>query len=216
MLRPILIKFISYGSMNQLIRAGNICINIYRFFYIFILMYSNDNVNNNLQIKFVEKCYVFDDNIIRLRDKEMCAALTFQSVEKHLLDDHIHFSFLIKKNCKETLNIKVPVQSDKPNAIIAKPISHSVPNKGILKSNNVRKGQSIPDIKSPTTIIVKQEVPTTPPDTIQPSKQNNLPPDYSSINKGDDEKHFKSPAYCTSAINRNDNDLVSKFLCFIH
>lgn len=88
---------------------------------------------------------------------------------------------------------------------MAKPNSHKLPNKGILKANNNRKGDSIPNIQSPTVIIVKQST----DDSL--TKQNMQPPDYSSINKNDNERHFKSPAHCTAALKRNDNDLVSKF-----
>ncbi|KAG5677792.1 hypothetical protein PVAND_007522 [Polypedilum vanderplanki] len=163
---------------------------------------------NHCKIKFVEKCFVFDDDIERLRDKEMCAAVTFQTIEKHLDEGHIHFSFLIKKNCKETLNIKAPVVSDNKNVVVAKSSSHTVPSKGILKSNNARKSQSIPsDPKPPTIITIRKEVEEDPLKNL-PTKQNSQqPPDYSSINKQDDERHFKSPAHCTSAINRNDDDL---------
>lgn len=163
----------------------------------------------------MEKCFVFDDDVMRLRDKEMCAAVTFQTIEKHLNESHIQFSFLIKKNCKETLIIKTPSQNENKSVAVAKASSTSTSNKGILKSNNARKGQSIPDIKPSTVFIVKKE---TQPESFEdplknsPTKQNSLPPDYSSINKAENEKHFKSPAHCTSAINRNDDDLVSKFL----
>jgi len=151
----------------------------------------------------------------------MCAAVTFQSIVKHLDDNHIHFSFLIKKNCKETLNIKASTQNDKAKAVVPKPITHTVPNKGILKSNNTKKGQSIPDVKSQTTVVVKYENPLIPlEDSFKnlQTKQNSQPPEYSSINKEDDEKHFKSPAHCTSAINKENNDLVSKFFffCFLY
>lgn len=138
----------------------------------------------------------------------MCAAVTFQTIEKHLHEGHIHFSFLIKKNCKETLNIKAPAVCDKKNVIVAKASSHTVPNKGILKSNNVRKGQSIPiDPRPPTIVIVQKE-----PDEDPLKNLITKPPDYSSINKHDNERHFKSPAHCTLAINKNDDDLVSKFV----
>lgn len=138
----------------------------------------------------------------------MCAAVTFQSIMKHSHDDHIHFSFLIKKNCKESLNIKAPAQNSKANAFEAKPMSHKIPNKGIRKPNNFRKGESIPNVS-----IVRQEIPSTSID-VSPTKHSNQPPDYSSINKKDNERHFKSPAHCTAAMNRNDNDLVSKFFPF--
>lgn len=144
----------------------------------------------------------------------MCAAVTYQSITKHLDDNHIHFSFLIKKNCKETLNIKASAHNDKPKAVVPKPNTHAVQNKGILKSNNSKKGQSIPDVKSQTTVILKYENPPMPlEDSFKnlQSKPNSQPPEYSSINKGDDEKHFKSPAHCTSAINKDNDDLVSKF-----
>jgi hypothetical protein len=151
---------------------------------------------------------VFDDDVMRLRDNELCSAITFKTAEKHLHDGHIHFSFLIKKNCKETLNIKTPTSPlEQKNFIVAKPASHHMPNKGSIKTNNVRKAQSIPDIK-PAVVVIKVD------NEISPNKQSPHPPDYSSINKHDanPEKHFKSPAHSTPAINKNDDDLVSKFL----
>jgi hypothetical protein len=156
---------------------------------------------------------VFDDDIVRLRDKELCAAVTFQTIEKHLDEGHIHFSFLIKKNCKETLNIKAPVVSEKQSVVLAKASSHSVPSKGILKANNSRKGPSIPSDPRPPTVIVVYREPQEEPLKNLPSKQNSQqqPPEYSSINKHEDERHFKSPAHSTAAINKNDDDLVSKF-----
>ncbi|XP_070496439.1 uncharacterized protein [Chironomus tepperi] len=180
--------------------------------YLYELMIKSPK-ENHCKIKFVEKCLVYNDDIIKIRDEEMCAAVTYKSIVKHLDDNHIHFSFLIKKNCKETLNIKASAQNEKAKAVIPKPTNHAVQNKGILKSNNNKKGQSIPDVKSQATVIVKYENSSLPlEDSIKnlQNKQNNQPPEYSSINKGDDEKHFISPAYCTSAINKDNNELTEQ------
>lgn len=153
---------------------------------------------------------MFDDDVISLRDKEMCAAVTFQTIQKHLHEGHIHFSFIIKKNCKESFSVQSA--SDKKGIEKAKSPSqptHSVPNKGILKGNVLRKTQSVPDAtksSSPATTS-KKDV-----ETFQlPMRQNSNPPDYSSINKVEHERHSKSPAHFTSAINKNDDEFVSTF-----
>jgi hypothetical protein len=164
----------------------------------------------------VEKCFVYDDDVVHLRDKEMCAAVTFQSIEKHLDEGHIHFSFLIKKNGKESFEMKTPPVSEKKGAMPVKPKTLALSKKGILKSNNVRKESSIPDLKLPSpsgaSVDAKKDV-ELGIDVLKNStaKQNLQPPEYSSINKHETEKCFKSPAHCTLAINKSNDVLVSKF-----
>jgi uncharacterized membrane protein len=141
-----------------------------------------------------------------LRDKEFCAAVTFQTIEKFLVEGHIHFTFLIKKNCKESPDVQPFSNNDKKSSDQTKPkaqSNNSSSNKGILKGNVLRKSQSIPlDTSKPYQPAKKDEI---------LMRQNSNPPDYSSINKVERERHFKSPAYCTSAINKNDDESVSTF-----
>lgn len=164
-------------------------------------------------MKFVEKCFVLDDDVMGLRNKEMCAAITYQSVEKHLFQGHIHFSFLIKKNCKETLKIGAPVENGKKNCTITKASVYSMPNKGSLKGNNVRKGQSIPDVKATGGGVLKKEIASVEIEEAKGGKSH--PPDYSSINRINNHNHLHSPAHCTEALKRNDDDLVGTNMSFI-
>ena len=150
--------------------------------------------------------FLFDDDVIRLRDKEFCAAISYQTIEKHLHENHIHFSFLIKRNFKESLNVKAPLENGKSEPFKPKQAAHSFPNKGSLKGNNVRKVQSIPDAKPSgggselaKTVISVEEA----------GNSKSQPPDYSSINKINLNKQFASPAHCTEAMKRNDEELVS-------
>lgn len=151
---------------------------------------------------------MFEDDVISLRDKEMCAAVTFQTIQKHLHEGHIHFSFIIKKNCKENPNVQS--LTDKKGIEQTKSLpSHSVPNKGILKGNVLRKTQSVPDAaKSSSQATTSKKDVETFLDFHKnlPMRQNSNPPDYSSINK---VEHSKSPAHSTSAINKNDDEFVS-------
>lgn len=163
------------------------------------------------QMKFVEKCFVLDDDIVRLRDRELCAAITFQSIQKHLHSEHIHFSFIIKKNTKEPWGVKAPPEGTKVDAAKPKAPVHSVPNKGSLRGNNVRKNQSIPDVKLTGGGVTKKDPPAV---EIEETKKSQ-PPDYSSINKNHDKRLFASPAHCTEALKRNDDEIVSKFRRFL-
>jgi hypothetical protein len=166
------------------------------------------------KMKFVEKCFVFADDVVKLRNKERCAAVTYQSIEKHLFQGHIHFSFLIKKNCKESLNPGTAIENLKKDCTKPKATVHSMPNKGSLKGNNVRKGQSIPDVKAIGGGVLKKEVVTV---EIEDSKGKGQPPDYSSINRIQNSNHHPttSPAHCTEAMKRNDDDLVGTNLTFM-
>jgi hypothetical protein len=162
-------------------------------------------------MKFVEKCFVLDDDTARLREQELCAAITFQSIQKHLHDEHIHFSFIIKKNTKEPWSVKAPPEGTKVDATKPKAPGHSVPNKGILRGNSVRKGQSIPDVKATGGGVV----PKTPSVAFEVEEtKKGEPPDYSSINRFQDRRQFASPAHCTEAMKRNDDEIVSKFRQF--
>lgn len=167
------------------------------------------------QIKFVEKCFTFNDDVIALRDKELCAAVTFQTIKKYLNEGHIHFSFLIKKNAKESLTIPPISPTDKKNDAATKKPSNTVPNKGILKINNVRKGSSIPEsAKSSGSKEVKKDAEKAIEDFSRPMtlRQNSNPPEYSSINKHEhDPRHLKSPVSCP-AINKHDEEFVRKFV----
>ena len=157
--------------------------------------------------------FAFDDDVIRLRDKEFCAAISYQTIEKHLHENHIHFSFLIKRNYKEPLNVKASLENGKSEPLKLKQSAHSFPNKGSLKGNNVKKVQSIPDAKpsgggselAKTVISVEVE---------GAKEVKNQPPDYSSINKINNNKQFTSPAHCTEAMKRNDDELVGTNLSF--
>jgi hypothetical protein len=147
----------------------------------------------------------------------LCAAVTFQTIEKYLNDDHIHFSFLIKKNCKESFNIPTISPTDKKSDAAKKP-PHSVPNKGILKINNVRKGPSIPEsAKSSGSKEVKKDAEKVVQELSRPTtlRQFSNPPEYSSINKHEhDPRHLKSPVSCP-AINKHDEEFVSTFLRWV-
>lgn len=157
-------------------------------------------------MKFVEKCFVLDDDVTDLRNKELCAAITYQTIEKHLLQGRIHFSFLIKKNCREVRNIKAPPENVKNECIKPKAAAYSRPNKGSMKSNIVRKGPSIPDVKATGGGVLKKEIVE-----IESSKSaKSQPPDYSSINKKPNNELHTSPAFCTEALKRNDDEIVSK------
>lgn len=143
----------------------------------------------------------------------MCAAITFQTIEKYLNEGHIHFSFLIKKNAKESFNIPQIAPTDKKNDAAAKKATNSAPNKGILKINNVRKGPSIPEsVKSSGSKEVKKdEAEKDFRDLTKPTvlRQNSNPPEYSSINKMEQEaRHLKSPLSCP-AINKPEEEFVS-------
>lgn len=164
-------------------------------------------------MKFVEKCFVFADDVVELRNKERCAAVTYQSIEKHLFQGHIHFSFLIKKNCKEPLNVNAPNENTKRDCTKPKAAAYSMPNKGSLKGNNVRKGQSIPDVKASGGGVLKKEVVAV---VIEDTKGKGQPPDYSSINRVQNNipNPTTSPAHCTEALKRNDDDLVGTNLTF--
>lgn len=148
----------------------------------------------------------------------MCAAITFQTIEKHLYEGHIHFSFLIKKNSKEPYNLQLSTTpSDKKDSEQQKKSLpfHSVPNKGILKANTLRKTQSVPDAAKSSQVTTTTKKDMEPfidsYKSLPPMRQNSNPPDYSSINKVEHERHTKSPAHCTSAINKNDDEFVSTF-----
>jgi hypothetical protein len=160
-------------------------------------------------MKFVEKCFVLADDVTRLKNQELCAAITYQSIEKHLYLGHIHFSFIIKKNSKESWNVGKPVEVMKVDSTRPKQTTHSVPNKGSLRGNNVRKGQSVPDVKLSGGGVLKKETISVEIDETKAAKTQ--PPDYSSINKFDNKRHFASPAHCTEAMKRNDDEIVSKF-----
>lgn len=149
---------------------------------------------------------MYDDDIMKLRDKELCAAVTFQTIEKHIKDDHIHFSFLLKKNCKESLNVGTLSEENKAESTHKKVTPHSVPNKGSMRGNNVRKGQSVPDVKATGGGVLKKEVAITEAEDVKSVKSQ--PPDYSSINRFTKIHPMSSPAYCIEALKRNDNELV--------
>lgn len=160
----------------------------------------------------MEKCYVFADDIKKIRDDELCAAISYRTIQKHLSDDHIHFSFLIKKNCKESLSVgSLPGAANKDHHK-PKHAAHAFANKGSMRSNNVTKGQSIPDVKLSGGGVAKKEVITVEIEETKGSNKN--PPDYSSINKFNNNKQFASPVHGTEAMKRNDDELVGTNLSF--
>lgn len=150
---------------------------------------------------------MLDDDVIRLRDTEACAAVTFQSIEKHLFEEHIHFSFLIKKNINEALKVGPSCENGKgEQAVKPKAAVRPASNKGSLRGNAAIKGQSIPDaVKLSGGVVIKKEAVVEIEETKLPTPK---PPDYSSINKINNNKQFTSPAHCTSAMKRNDDELV--------
>lgn len=91
---------------------------------------------------------------------------------------------------------------------------HSVPHKGSLRGNNVRKGPSVPSATSTGGGVVKKE--TAPAVEVDDTKSNtkSQPPEYSSINKINNNQQFTSPAHCTEAMKRNDDELVGTNLSF--
>lgn len=149
----------------------------------------------------------------------MCAAVTFQTIEKYLNENHINFSFLIKKNAKESFNIPQLSLVEKKNESTKKANTHSAPNKGILKINNVRKGSSIPEsAKSSGSKEVKKDAAENGTQNLEKPitmRQHSNPPEYSSINKIEhDPKHLQSPVSCP-AINKLDEEFVSTFYYFL-
>lgn len=148
---------------------------------------------------------MLDDDVIRLRDNELCAATTFQTIQKHLFEGHIHFSFIIKKNGKESLNVGSPPIVSKTEASKAKPAPHVAANKGSVKSNNAMKSPSIPDVKATGGGVAKKE-----PTSAELDLMKSQPPDYSSINKTSAiQTVFASPALSTASLKRNDVEVPS-------
>lgn len=147
---------------------------------------------------------MYDDDIIKLRENELCAVVSYQSLQKHLFEAHIHFSFLLKKNCKETISMpKGMCNGLKKDILIHKTAPYSMPNKGSMKGNNIRKGASVPIVSGIGGGVLKKE----PPPAIEaPGKTH--PPDYSSINKSENVHSFQSPVHSKAAINRNDEEDV--------
>lgn len=141
---------------------------------------------------------------MRLRDNELCAAISYQTIQKHLHEEHIHFSFLIKRNCKESANVGALLENGKAEPLKLKQAAHSVANKGSLKGNILRKVQSVPDVKSSGGGVLTKAV-ISAEETGQPKSQ---PPDYSSINKITHTKQLTSPAHWTEAMKRNNDELV--------
>lgn len=176
------------------------------FFFFFFLFLSSRKPQTRpfLKLKFVEKCYQLEDDIFRIRDEELCAAITFQSIQKHLYQGHIHFSFLIKKSCSDTSTSTDgkkkccdPKKVGQVTKVDSKPFSFA--NKGLMRGNNARKGQSIPSASassSPapanaTANSANTQSATTSSATAEPATKSQ-PPDYSSINRvGED----KTPAF---------------------
>lgn len=174
-------------------------------------------------MKFVEKCFLFDDDIFRIRDEERCAAVSFQSIKKHLYQGHIHFSLLIKHNGMES-SVMVDAckkVGDGAQATVAKTTPFSFANKGVIKSNNARKSQSIPMGSSSSVSVASVQANSTNSSTnSQPSQPSistekapkSQPPDYSSINRIDEDK---TPFYGNPFHRSNSNDEVSKSTIFI-
>jgi hypothetical protein len=174
-------------------------------------------------MKFVEKCFILQDDIFRIRNEELCAAITFQSIQKHLYEGHIHFSFLIKKNCNEPSidigkpaeNVKMPnVQGKKPS----KPFTR--PNKGVIRGNNAKQSQSI-SIPPPANSQQQQQnstnsqasqssiSTTTQAIDMKIEATKNQPPDYSSINRLNSDKLSISPVSVDPFKRSNSNDEVT-------
>ena len=163
----------------------------------------------------MEKCYVYDDDIIKLRENEFCAVVSYQSLQKHLFEAHIHFSFLLKKNCKETISMpKGMCNGLKKDMLVLKTAPYSMPNKGSMKGNNIRKGVSIPIVSSIGGGVLKKEAAMSiviQMEDVSKSISKTNPPDYSSINKSENVHSFQSPVHSKAAINRNDEeDVISK------
>lgn len=163
----------------------------------------------------MEKCYVYDDDIIKLRENELCAVVSYQSLQKHLFEAHIHFSFLLKKNCKETISMpKGMCNGLKKDILIYKTAPYSMPNKGSMKGNNIRKGASVPIVSGIGGGVLKKDTPISiaiQVDEILKSNSKTHPPDYSSINKSENVHTFQSPVHSKAAINRNDEEDVKFF-----
>lgn len=178
-------------------------------------------------MKFVEKCYQLEDDIFRIRDEELCAAVSFQSIQKHLYQGHIHFSFLIKKNCSDsslTSNDSGkkkccdPTKSAQANKVDAKPFSFA--NKGLIRANNAKKSQSIPsgggsgsalataNPANTTTNSANSQQSSSSTSSTEPSAKSQ-PPDYSSINRVGEDKTpaFGNPFHRS---NSNNDEVSSK------
>lgn len=169
-----------------------------------------------VQMKFVEKCFQLEDNIFRIRDDELCAAVTFQSIQKHLYHGHIHFSFLIKKNCTDLPTTidggnKKCCDTSKAKAADSKPFSFA--NKGVIRSNNARKSQSIPSgsmnaskvAANPTNATNSANSQVSLPSISNEVATKSQPPDYSSINRASEDK---APAFGNPFHRSNSNDEV--------
>ncbi|CRL02799.1 CLUMA_CG015846, isoform A [Clunio marinus] len=157
---------------------------------------------NHWKTKYVEKCFVLNDDITHLRDNELCAAITYRSIQKYLYEGHIHFSFLIKKTSKD-LNVAIKAsEGSKKETGKKKPKPYKADNKGCLKGNNVRKAPSIPDVKPSAADIIKKDI------VVEVDSSKNQPPDYSSINRHNNGKQFASPVHATEAMKRNDVELL--------
>ena len=142
----------------------------------------------------------------------MCAAITYHSIKKHLFDDHIYFSFLIKRNGKDSLKAGKSSESVKNELAKGKKKpsvqSRSGKSDGVMKSNNVRTSSSVPSSSAGAD--------TTPAKKEQAKPElKNPPPEYSSINKANSKKDFTSPAFSSEALTRNDDELVGSNRSFI-
>lgn len=120
---------------------------------------------------------------------------------------------MIKKNCKEPFSSEGQADAAKKEIKPVKPGPASLyqfANKGRMRTNNKKKPQSIPDAKPPSGggFTQKEVI------SVDVEVAKSRPPDYSSINKHNDNKDFTSPAHCTEALKRNDDELVGTNLSF--
>jgi hypothetical protein len=170
-------------------------------------------------MKFVEKCFLLQDNIFRTRDEELCAAISFQSIQKHLYEGHIHFSFLIKKNCNEpSIDIRKPAENVKMASVQVK--SSTVPftrtNKGVSQSIPTA---AVQQQQSSVSSANSQTLQTPTVTAIETTATKNQPPDYSSIssiNRLNPDKPSISPAFAIDPFKRsNSNEEVTSSHSYI-
>lgn len=147
-----------------------------------------------------------------MRDNENCVAITFKSIRKHLFENKIHFSFLIKKKGKTVNSTAKSSNVDEKKLCHPKQKPNKFPNvsssKGIIKSNIIG-GSSIPlPMSNSSNSNNAQKALNTDKTEILPSD----PPQYSSINRifaGVRRPCLESPAVSTPSINKIDEQVGS-------
>ncbi|CAO1334732.1 unnamed protein product [Diamesa serratosioi] len=87
----------------------------------------------------------------------------------------------------------------KKDILVHKTAPYSMPNKGSMKGNNIRKGLSVPIVSSTGGGVLKKEPLIQLEDVLKSSS-------ISSINKSENVHNLQSPVHSKAAINRNDEE----------